>query len=83
MGNIKKRFGDKITYAKDSFAALTGADALVILTEWNEFKNTDLSKVKRLLKQPVILDGRNMYDPAVMKSLGFTYISTGRAPVRV
>ena len=82
MSNIQKKFGDKLTYAKDAFGALEGVDALVILTEWNEFKNTDLTKVKKLMKQPVIFDGRNMYDPQTMKELGFTYISTGRAPVR-
>ncbi len=55
-----------------------GSDCLVILTEWNEFKNMDLSKVKKLLRQPVIVDGRNMYDPRDMKRLGFKYFSIGR-----
>jgi len=81
MNNIKKLFGDKLRYAMNSYDALTDADALVILTDWNEFKNIDLAAVKKLLKQPMILDGRNIYDLQTMKELGFNYISTGRAPV--
>lgn len=81
INNIKKLFGDKLNYAKNSYDALTEADALVILTDWNEFKNIDLHKVKELMKKPMILDGRNIYDMQTMKELGFTYISTGRAPV--
>ena len=81
MKNIQKKFGDKLTYATNSYDALTDADALVILTDWNEFKNIDLHKVKDLMKRPVIFDGRNIYDMKTMKELGFNYISTGRAPV--
>lgn len=81
MNNIKKLFGDKITYATSSFDALKEADALVILTDWNEFKNIDLKEVKRLMKQPMIFDGRNIYDIKTMKELGFSYISTGRGSV--
>lgn len=79
--NIKKIFGDKIAYAKNSYDALVNADALVILTDWNEFKNIDLDKVKKLMKQPTIFDGRNIYSLETMKELGFNYISTGRAPI--
>ena len=81
MKNIKKIFGDKLTYAANSYDALQEADALVILTDWNEFKHIDLHKVKKLTKQPMIFDGRNIYDLQTMKELGFTYISTGRAPI--
>ena len=81
MKNIEKKFGNKLTYASNSYEPLKGADALVILTDWNEFKNIDLSKVKKLMKQPLIFDGRNIYDMQTMKDLGFTYVSTGRAPV--
>ena len=81
MNNIKKLFGDKLRYAMNAYDALTDADALVILTDWNEFKNIDLGAVKKLLKQPMILDGRNIYDLQTMKELGFNYISTGRAPI--
>ena len=81
MKNIQRMFGDKITYASNSYEALQDADALVILTDWNEFKHIDLKKVKELLKQPLIFDGRNIYTMYTMKELGFNYISTGRAPV--
>ena len=81
MKNIQRLFGNKLMYAKNSYDSLVGADALVILTEWNEFKHIDLVKVKKLLKTPMIFDGRNIYDLQTMKEMGFTYISTGRAPV--
>jgi UDPglucose 6-dehydrogenase len=80
-GNISKIFGDKITYADNAYNAVKDADQLCILTEWNEFKQIDLAKVKSLMKQPVIFDGRNIYNPATMEKLGFKYISTGRIPV--
>lgn len=83
MNNIKKLFGDKITYVNNSYDALPQADALVILTDWNEFKHIDLMKVKSLMKIPMIFDGRNIYHLKTMKELGFTYISTGRAPISV
>lgn len=55
-----------------------GCDALMVITEWNEFKQLDLEKVKSLLKSPVIFDGRNIYEPALMQELGFTYRAVGR-----
>lgn len=81
MENIKKRFGEKLTYHTDPYSAVKGVDALCILTEWNEFKQADLDRVKSLMKGNVIFDGRNIYQPDAMKKLGFTYISTGRQPV--
>ncbi len=81
MKNIKKIFGDKIKYGKNSFEVLPNANALVVLTDWNEFKNVDLKEVKKLMKEPTIFDGRNIYDMQTMKDLGFNYISTGRTPV--
>ena len=83
MKNIQTMFGNKLTYAINSYDALKDADALVILTEWNEFKNIDLNKVKKLMKQPIIFDGRNIYNLQTMKELGFNYISTGRAPIPI
>ncbi|MBN1793533.1 MAG: UDP-glucose/GDP-mannose dehydrogenase family protein [Candidatus Omnitrophica bacterium] len=68
----------KIAYCKGPYEAARGADCLIIATEWNEFKTLDLEKVKRLMKQPIVVDGRNMYDPAIMRKLGFTYIGIGR-----
>ena len=76
--------GDVITYAPDDYSALEGADALVICTEWNEFRRPDFDKIRHLLKQPVIFDGRNLYDPKRMAEGGFDYFSIGRphyAPV--
>ena len=74
----KKLFGNRVTYAAKSYEALSGADALTIVTEWNEFREPDFSKMKRLLRQPLIFDGRNIYDPQQMRTLGFTYFSIGR-----
>jgi UDPglucose 6-dehydrogenase len=54
------------------------SDCLVIVTEWNEFKELDFKKIRKLMKQPVIIDGRNIYDPAEMKKFGFTYAGIGR-----
>ena len=78
MENVRKIFGDKIEYADRPYDAVKDRDCLVIFTEWNEFKQTDLKKVKELLKNPCIIDGRNIYDPTTMAKLGFTYISIGR-----
>ena len=69
----------KVKFCKGPYDAVKGADCAVIVTEWNEFKELDLKKVKKLLKQPVIIDGRNIYDPKKMKELGFKYNCIGRA----
>jgi UDPglucose 6-dehydrogenase len=71
-------FGSKIHYAKHAYEALEGADALLIVTEWNEFREPDFKKMKSLMRQPAIFDGRNIYDPAQVRHLGFTYSSIGR-----
>ncbi len=71
-------FGTKITYADNSYAALTGADALAIVTEWNEFREPDYARMKKLMRTPVIFDGRNIYNPETLRGLGFTYESMGR-----
>ena len=71
-------FGSKVTYATKSYDALKGADALVIVTEWHEFREPDFPKMKKLMRTPLIFDGRNIYEPAQMKNLGFTYHSIGR-----
>jgi len=76
--NVKKLFKNQLTYAKDPYEVLKEADALCILTEWNEFKQIDLKKVKGLLKNPLVFDGRNMYDPKKMAKLGFSYFGIGR-----
>ncbi len=71
-------FGTKITFADNSYAALTGADALAIVTEWNEFREPDYARMKKLMRTPVIFDGRNIYNPETLRGLGFTYESMGR-----
>ncbi len=76
-------FGDTIDYVKDEYEVLDGADALIIVTEWKEFRNPDFDRIKELLKQPVIFDGRNLYDPAFMRAQGFIHFSIGRvAPTK-
>jgi UDPglucose 6-dehydrogenase len=71
-------FKSDITYAASSYAALTGADALVIVTEWNEFREPDFSRMKKLMRSAVIFDGRNIYKPEQIRGQGFTYFSMGR-----
>jgi UDPglucose 6-dehydrogenase len=71
-------FKNRIHYASDAYHALKGADALLIVTEWNEFREPDFDKMKRLLKAPLIFDGRNLYEPIEIRNLGFTYSSIGR-----
>lgn len=73
-----KIFGDKIEYMNKQYSALENADALVIVTEWNEFRRPDFDKIKSLLKQPVIMDGRNLFDPKKMAEMGFIYEGIGR-----
>ena len=67
-----------MTFAENSYAALKGADALAIVTEWNEFREPDFGRIKKLLRQPLIFDGRNLYSPDQIRANGFTYFSIGR-----
>jgi UDPglucose 6-dehydrogenase len=67
-------------FSSDVFEAVKDADAAVFMTEWNEFRDIDLDKVKRRMKSPIIVDCRNIYEPSRMRELGFTYYSVGRAP---
>src|SRR5206468_11281201 len=68
----------EVEYLKDAYEVAAGADALVLVTEWNEFRHLDMARVKQLMRRPVIIDGRNIYDPAAMRGLGFTYRGVGR-----
>ena len=77
----EKILKDKVTYAKDMYEAINGADCLAVITEWPQFKEPDFNQVKTLLKQPVIFDGRNIYSPQRMKQLGFTYYGVGRKTI--
>jgi UDPglucose 6-dehydrogenase len=83
MERTRAVLGNAITYAPDAYAAMEGADALLILTEWKEFGSLDLSIVKRLLKYPIVLDGRNLYTPKEMAAAGLNYYSIGRAPLEL
>jgi UDPglucose 6-dehydrogenase len=67
-----------VVFCKDAYAACRKADCLIIATEWNEFKELDFLKVKKLLRRPLIIDGRNIYDPAALQALGFTYLGVGK-----
>jgi UDPglucose 6-dehydrogenase len=74
----RRIFGSRVSLCDKSYDALTGADALAIVTEWNEFREPDFKKMRQLMKSPVVFDGRNIYSPEHMRALGFTYFSIGR-----
>jgi UDPglucose 6-dehydrogenase len=76
--SARRIFGDRITYASKSYEALVGADALALVTEWNEFREPDFDRMKKLMRQPLIVDGRNIYSPDAVRGHGFTYVSIGR-----
>ena len=78
MAMAKKTFGSKVHLAENSYAALTGADALALVTEWNEFREPDFARMRKLMRSPVIFDGRNIYNPEQIKAQGFSYFSIGR-----
>lgn len=80
MTSAKRVFKEKenLHYAKDSYDAAANADVLIVMTEWNEFMQLDLAKIKASMKQPNLIDGRNIYEPAMAKTLGFTYVGVGR-----
>jgi UDPglucose 6-dehydrogenase len=73
-----ERYLHGVTLCQDAYEAAEGADALVVITEWNEFKHLSLPRLKELMRQPIVVDGRNVYDPEEMKALGFVYRGMGR-----
>lgn len=79
MENVRRQYGDKIAFSEKPVDALLDADALLIMTEWKQFQNPNFAVMKKLLKSPVIFDGRNLYEPATLAAAGFTYHSIGRA----
>ncbi len=83
MTNVKQKYGDKLQYVTNMYEALEDADALVISTEWNMFRTPDFDRMKQLMKNPAIFDGRNLYKPERMKEMGFYYTSIGRPTVNV
>ena len=78
MKEARKIFAEKIVYGKKAYEVVEGADALVIVTEWNEFRRPDLERIKSLLKKPILIDGRNLFEPKKMKAIGFDYEGIGR-----
>jgi UDPglucose 6-dehydrogenase len=78
MEVAKRTFGKRIVLCPTDYEALKGADALILITEWNEFREPDFDKIKELLKQPLVFDGRNIYSPDTMRECGFKYYSIGR-----
>jgi len=78
MDEVKKEFYDRIKYSKKSYDALEGADALVLITEWNEFREPDFERILKLMNTPVVFDGRNIFNPRKLQEMGFTYYGVGR-----
>jgi UDPglucose 6-dehydrogenase len=78
MNEARKIFKKRIQFSEDDYEILRGADALAVVTEWSEFRTPDFKKIKKLLKKPLIFDGRNIYNKAELRKAGFTYYSIGR-----
>src|SRR6202044_3129132 len=79
VGSNFSNIAANLKFATSAYEAANGADALLILTEWEEFAHLDLHRLNQILKYPIVIDGRNLYDPKVMAAHGFTYYSVGRA----
>jgi UDPglucose 6-dehydrogenase len=79
MDNARRMLPASVSYCEDSYDAIDGADAMVIVTEWNQFRSLDMKRIRGLLRQPIVIDLRNVYDPRKMREWGFTYSSIGRA----
>ena len=79
MEEAKRRLDSRISYASTNYEALNGADALVIVTDWNEYRHPDFLRIKEALKRPIVIDGRNLYTPEKLAKLGFVYRSFGRS----
>ena len=78
MNEGRKIFKTRVHFSEDDYEVLRGADALAVVTEWSEFRTPDFKKIKKLLKKPLIFDGRNIYNQAELRKMGFTYYSIGR-----
>jgi UDPglucose 6-dehydrogenase len=79
MTEARRLFRDRVTYCENNYTALEDADALLILTEWKQYRTPDFARMKMLMREPVILDGRNLFDPRRMRALGFEYAGIGRS----
>jgi UDPglucose 6-dehydrogenase len=78
MNNVRKLMGDKLSFSTGQYEAIKDCDALIIATEWSEFRTPDFEKMSAIMKNKVIFDGRNVFEPHHMKELGFYYESVGR-----
>jgi UDPglucose 6-dehydrogenase len=78
ISEARRKVGNAVKYASSNYEALEGADALIIVTDWNEYRHPDFERIKSLMRRQIVIDGRNLYNPAKMKSLGFVYDSVGR-----
>jgi len=83
MNNVKTIMGNKISYCETPYECLENADALIIATEWNEFRTPDFDKMMSILKEPVIFDGRNVFEVQTLEKKGFHYESIGRPLVNL
>ena len=79
MAEARSHFGDRVTYCDHHYEAIDGADALIVCTEWNQFRNPDFDRLRSLLKEPVVIDGRNIFSASNLPDKGFTYVCVGRA----
>lgn len=79
MENVRRQLGDRVVLTSNLYAALDGADALVLATEWNEFRAPDWTRVNQMMKRPAVFDGRNLYDPKKLRAMGFQYWGIGRS----
>ena len=78
MDHAKGALPESVAWAKNGYDALEGADALLLATEWNEFREPDFSRMKSLMRRPLIFDGRNIFNPKTVKAMGFEYVGVGR-----
>jgi UDPglucose 6-dehydrogenase len=78
MPNVKAQLGNTIELSKDAYTAATGADAVVLVTEWHELRNPEFARLKTVMKAPVLFDGRNVWAPEEARAAGFTYYGIGR-----
>jgi UDPglucose 6-dehydrogenase len=76
--NARRHFGDRVNFVQNPYAATEGAEALFLVTEWNEYRQPDFARIKTAMKQPVVFDGRNIWNPRKLRELGFTYYGVGR-----
>ena len=81
LERAREVFGTRVSYHRGNYEALRGAHGLLVVTEWNEFRRPDWARMRELMREPVIFDGRNLYEPEVLRAEGFTYYPIGRAAV--